>query len=114
MTPEILPDIAAEIHAEVAKDIQLIEPRSDWASSLGHPCARYGVHRRLDWQRKPLHSTTTQMLFNLGKVVEKHIAKDYLERAGYTILEHDRPISTEKSGMISRLLIGGKLDFVYR
>lgn len=114
IAPEILPDIAAEIHAEIQKDIQLIEPRSNWASSLGHPCARYGVHRRLDWQRKPLHSTTTQMLFNLGKVVEQHIAKDYLERAGYTILEHDRPIAMEKSGMISRLQIGGKLDFIAR
>ena len=114
MIPQSLPDIAAEIHAEVQKDIQLVEPRSNWASSLGHPCSRYGVHRRLDWQRKPLHDTKTQMLFNLGKVIEQHVAKDYLERAGYTILEHDRPIAAEKTGMISRLQIGGKLDFIAR
>ena len=112
--PDVLPDIAAEIHKEMQKEIQLVEPKSNWASSLGHPCARYGVHRRLDWKQKPLHDTTTQMVFNLGKVIEKHIAKDYLERTGYTVLEHDRPISAEKSGMITRLQIGGKIDFICR
>lgn len=112
--PEILPDIAAEIHQSMQGDIKMVEPRSNWASSLGHPCARFGVHRRLDWQSKPMHSTTTQMIFNGGKMIEEHIAKDYLERAGYTIVEHDRPIATERSGMIQRLQIGGKLDFICR
>lgn len=113
-TPEILPDIAAEIHAEMKKEIQMIEPRSNWASSLGHPCARYGVHRRVDWQTKPLHSSTTQMIFNGGKMIEKHIAKDYLERAGYDIVEHDRPISSDRTGLMKKLDIGGKLDFICR
>lgn len=112
--PEILPDIAAEIHQSMQGDIKMVEPRSNWASSLGHPCARYGVHRRLDWQSKPMHSTTTQMIFNGGKVIEKYIAKDYLERAGYTIVEADRPISTDASGLMTRLQIGGKLDFICR
>lgn len=109
-----LPDIVADIRKAHEQDIKMVQPMSNWASSLGHPCARYGVHRRLDWQRKPLHDVTTQFIFNGGKVIEQHIAKTYLERAGYQIIEADRPIQVESTGTLKRLQIGGKLDFICR
>ncbi len=113
MIPEVLPDVTQEIRDAVSKDIKSFQPRSNYASSLGHPCTRYGVHRRLDWERKPPISSTTQMIFEGGKVLEKTIARQYLERAGYEIVESNRPIhQNDKSGMFERLNIAGYLDFI--
>jgi CRISPR/Cas system-associated exonuclease Cas4 (RecB family) len=54
------------------------------------------------------------MIFDGGKMIEQHIAKDYLQNAGYDIVEADRSIDSERSGTLRKLQIGGKLDFVIR
>lgn len=111
MKPEILPDIAGEIHQSFDNN-KIRQPRSNHASSLGHPCTRYGVHKRVDWKAKEPINSTLAMIFNGGKVIERYIAKDYLERAGYQIVEANRPIQDEKTGMLDKLQIGGELDFI--
>lgn len=112
MTDLILPDVSQEIRDAFSKDIKVVQPQSNWASSLGHPCARYGVHRRLDWRSKPAHNVTSEFIFNGGRVVERYIAKDYLEKANYEIVENNTPIQAEKTRTLEKLNIGGKLDFI--
>jgi CRISPR/Cas system-associated exonuclease Cas4 (RecB family) len=114
LTENKLPNIEADIRTAIEKEIHIYQPRSNWASTLGSPCVRQGVHRRLDWTHREKISTTQAMIFNGGKVIEQHIAKVYLEKAGYEIVEADRPIQDEKSGLLQKLQIGGKLDFICR
>lgn len=109
-----LPDIVGDIHKAIAADITSYPVRSNWCSKLGHPCDRQAVHNRVDWDKKEKHSTTTEMIFQGGKVLEKHVARVYLQKAGYDIVEEDRPIDTERSGTLRKLQISGKLDFVIR
>ena len=111
---EQLPDIVGDIHKAIAKDISSYPVRSNWCSKLGHPCERHAVHNRVDWDKKEKHSTTTEMIFQGGKVLERHVARVYLQKAGYDIVEEDRPIDTERSGTLRKLQISGKLDFVIR
>jgi CRISPR/Cas system-associated exonuclease Cas4 (RecB family) len=113
LTPE-LPDIVGDIHKAIAADITSYPVRSNWCSKLGHPCDRHAVHNRQDWDKKEKHSTTTEMIFQGGKVLEKHVARVYLQKAGYDIVEEDRPVDTERSGTLRKLQISGKLDFVIR
>lgn len=112
MSDIVLPDIAAEIHDAVGKEITAYQPKSLWASKLGHPCSRHIVHSIRDWREKPPISTTQAMLFNGGKVLERHIAAEYLRKAGYDIIEYDRPVQYEKSRTLEKLNISGKLDFI--
>lgn len=109
-----LPDVSQEIRDAFQKDIRVVQPQSNWASSLGHPCARFGVHRRVDWRSRPAHSVTSEFIFNGGRVIERYIAKDYLEKAGYEIVENNTPIQAEPTRTLEKLNIGGKLDFVCR
>lgn len=109
-----LPDIAAEIRDAVGREIKQYPVNSNWASALGHPCERNLVYRRLNWKDKPPIGVVQAMIFNGGKVIEQNIAKVYLEKAGYQIVEADRPIQTEATGTLSKLQIAGYLDFICR
>lgn len=111
---EQLPDIVGDIYKAIEKDITIYPVRSNWCSKLGHPCERQAVHNRIDWDKKSRHSVNSEMVFNGGRVLEKHVARVYLQKAGYDIVEEDRPIDTEASGMLRKLQISGKLDFVIR
>ena len=111
---EALPDVVGDIHKAIAAEIQSYPVRSNWCSKLGHPCERQAVHNRADWDRREKHSSTTEMMYQGGKVMEKYVARVYLQKAGYDIVEEDRPIDTEKSGTLRKLQISGRLDFVIR
>ena len=111
---EALPDVIGDIHKAIASEIRSYPVRSNWCSKLGHPCERHAVHNRTDWDKKQKHSVTTEMIFQGGKMIEKHIARTYLIKAGYDVVEEDRPVDTERSGTLRRLQISGNLDFVIR
>lgn len=111
---EELPDVVGDIHRAIDKEITNYPARSNWASKMGHPCERQAVHNRLDWDKKEKHSTSREMIFQGGKVIEKHVARVYLQKAGYDIVEEDRSIDVERSGTLRKLEISGKLDFVIR
>lgn len=111
---EALPDVVGDIHRAIDKEITNYPVRSNWASKMGHPCERHAVHNRLDWDKKEKHSSTREMVFQGGKVLEKNVARVYLQKAGYDIVEEDRPIDTERSGTLRKLEISGRLDFVIR
>src|SRR4051812_29293193 len=106
-----LPDVVGDIKRAVEKTIKSYPPSSNWASRIGHPCARYLTYLRSDWNILPAISVEKKMLFDYGHVIEQHVAKIYLERAGYMIVEQDRPIQDEPSGLLKRVKLHGKLDF---
>ncbi|KKN10500.1 hypothetical protein LCGC14_1035850 [marine sediment metagenome] len=112
--PEALPDVTGEIKASFEKDIRKAQPMSNWASKLGHPCLRHLVHHRLDWDKTEKHDVGLELIFNGGKVLEQAIAKPYLERAGYEIVEMDRSIQTTDNEIFRKAQINGKLDFICR
>lgn len=112
--PEILPDVTGDIKASFEKDIRRAQPKSNWASKLGHPCLRHLVHHRLDWERAEKHDVELELIFNGGKVLEQSIAKPYLEKAGYEIVEMDRSIQTSDNQLFQDANINGKLDFICR
>lgn len=112
--PEVLPDVTADIKAAFEKDIYKAQPKSNWASKLGHPCLRHLVHHRLDWDKAAKHDVDLELIFNGGKVLERAIAKPYLEKAGYEIVEMDRSIQTTDNEIFRQANINGKLDFICR
>lgn len=104
-----LPDIAQEIKDAFAKEIKQYPCNSNWASKLGHPCLRHLVHWRLDWDKLPPSTDVVrQFIFNGGKVIERYIAKDYLEKAGYEIVENNKSVAWREKQ------IGANLDFTIR
>lgn len=107
-----LPNVSEQIRAAVLKNQKPPFPvRSNWASKLGHPCARHAVHARLDWASRPPVSVTSEMIFRGGELLEQTMAKNYLEAAGYKIVRNnERP--DDKTKLFDQLLIGCKLDFV--
>lgn len=117
-TPQVLspalPDVVGDIKRAVEKSIKSYPPSSNWASRIGHPCARYLTYLRLNWNALPAITVEKKMLFDLGHVIEQNVAKIYLENAGYRILEQDRPIQDESSGLLRRVKLHGKLDFIVR
>lgn len=83
-------DITKEVYEAKEKERKIYPVHSNRASELGHPCERYLVHSRLDWEKKILPSVETQFVFDMGNIIEK-LAKDELEKAGFEIVEQHRP-----------------------
>jgi CRISPR/Cas system-associated exonuclease Cas4 (RecB family) len=65
------------------------------ASELGHPCLKYLVLLRTRWQERPLISVDLQMVFDMGRMVERSVEDD-LREAGLTIIEQQRSFSWAK------------------
>lgn len=109
-----LPDVSREIKEAYAKKIKQYPVYTNYASRLGHPCTRQAVYWRNNWQEATPINVITKFLFEAGNVIETYIAKPYLEAAGYQIVEQNRPINVEKSGIMNKYQIGGRLDFIAR
>jgi CRISPR/Cas system-associated exonuclease Cas4 (RecB family) len=109
----VLPDVVGRITAAIASEIRdETQPMSNWASKIGHPCKRYLVYRRVDWRHIPPITPKKKMLFDLGNVFEKHVAKVYLEKAGFEIVEQQTAVQSERTGLLERVKLHGKLDFI--
>lgn len=102
-----LPDITRLIYDAKEKERKIYPCHSNRASELGHPCERYLVYNRMNWQDKSLHSVETQFIFDGGNVIEK-LAKEDLEKAGFEIIEQHRPYEWKE------YQITGYIDFMLR
>lgn len=104
-------DIVQRIFEEKAKKIKQMPVHANRASTLGHPCERYLVYERTRWQEKSLHSLSTQLLFDEGRVHEKAVIRD-LEDAGFMIIEQQKAFSWKKfqiTGLIDgKIILDGK------
>jgi len=102
-----LPDITKAVYDAKEKGRKIYPCHSNRASELGHPCMRYLVYNRINWNDKALPSVETQFIFDAGNVIEK-LAKDDLEKAGFEIVEQQRPYEMKD------LSISGYIDFKLR
>ncbi len=106
-------DLAALIH-EIphhiddfkSSEIEQWPVRSNRASLMGHPCARFLTYNRVAWKHAKLHGIDAQYVFDEGKRSELHAMED-LRKAGYTVIEgqrsfdwHDKQISGSIDGKI--------------
>jgi CRISPR/Cas system-associated exonuclease Cas4 (RecB family) len=66
--------------------------RSNRASELGHPCARYLTYNRVAWNQRKMHDVGLQYVFDEGNRGEKHAMED-LREAGYQVVEGQRAFS---------------------
>ena len=102
---EQVPDLKARAEKSYAADIKQYPVSSTWASQVGHPCLRYLVLLRTQWEKKELHDTITQRIFSGGKFIED-LAEDKLKRAGLKIVARDYPFRWDKYDL------SGKIDFI--
>jgi CRISPR/Cas system-associated exonuclease Cas4 (RecB family) len=79
--------------------------RSDrnYVHEIGHPCLKYLVHARLDWDKKKQPDIDAEYRFEEGNRTEWDIKKD-LGDIGFELLESQRYFS------IDELKIRGKID----
>jgi len=89
------------------QEITTYPVRSNWASQLGHPCLKFLVYQRLNWQEKRPISLQKKMLFDEGKHQEKRVLLD-MQEAGIEVIQTQQPFSWEK------YLISGRIDGIIR
>jgi CRISPR/Cas system-associated exonuclease Cas4 (RecB family) len=87
--------IVEQILKAKALKIRQYPVNSNRASELGHECLRYLVLNRTRWQQKTLYSAEVQMIFDMGRVIERS-TEDDLREAGFSIVEQQRTFSWAK------------------
>lgn len=86
--------------AEAFRKEQRVYPcRSNRASQLGHPCTRYLVYMRTQWEQRQLPPVETEYIFHGGRMIEKHIALVYLDKAGFNPTNQGRDFEYKKFGI---------------
>ena len=78
---------------------------TNWASNLGHPCTRYLVHARLDWNKKDPISPSLQKRFEEGRRQEDAMYR-LLDDLGIKVWERGVHFKWDK------YQISGKLDSI--
>ncbi len=76
--------------------------RSNRASSIGHPCVRYLVYSRKDWEKKVLPSVELLWIFEGGSFIED-LATKRLRKAGYLITNQQRDFEDKKNGITGHI-----------
>lgn len=79
-------NVVEKILKEKEKKLTVYPVKSNQASQLGHPCLRYLVHNRLDWDKKEKPTLRLQLIFDEGGNQEQLVIRDMIE-AGIKIEE---------------------------
>jgi len=72
-------NIVSKIDELKSSKIKVYPVRTNQASQLGHPCMRYLVHLRLDWDKKKPHTLKAQYIFDEGNLQERQVIKEMIE-----------------------------------
>jgi len=99
-----LPDVRARVYEALERERTIYPVHANRASEIGHPCLKYLVLLRTRWEELPLPPVQRLMIFKHGRIYET-VARDYLEKAGFEVLEQGRPYHWK------RYNITGKIDF---
>jgi len=99
-----IPDLREKILQALEKERTIYPVHANRASEIGHPCLKYLVLLRTKWDQLPLPSVQRLMIFRHGRIYEE-VAKDYITKAGYEIVEQARPYEWRE------LKITGRIDF---
>jgi flagellar biosynthesis regulator FlbT len=85
---------------------------SNRCSTLGHPCLKFLVHERLDWDQKAPIPYRTLMRMEIGKLLEKQTIIELLQ-AGFDIIHQQMPYflrDYQISGKIDgKIIVNGKV-----
>ena len=84
------------------KDRRVYPCRSNRASNIGHPCMRYLVYSRKDWQKKVLPPVDLLYIFEGGNYIET-LAIKRLEKAGFTVTSQQRDFEDHKAGITGHI-----------
>lgn len=108
-------DVVKNILTQKEREITTYPVRANYASQMGHPCLRFLVYNRLNWQeRKPI-SLRMKLIFDEGRNQEKQILRD-MRDAGIEVVQEQQPFTWEKyciSGRIDGIIKnnGNKIPF---
>ena len=85
---------------------------SNRCSSLGHPCLKYLVHERLNWDQKAPISHKILLRMEIGKLLEKQTIIELLQ-AGFDVIHQQMPYflrDYQISGKIDgKIIVDGKV-----
>lgn len=84
-----LPDVVGAVFESKRKQIRAYPQHTNRASEAGHPCLRYLVLSRTNWQDKVLHGAETQFIFDGGNMIEDMAIRE-LQDAGIEVFEQQR------------------------
>lgn len=84
-----LPDLAAAVLESKRRKIRNYPQRWNRASEVGHPCERYLVLCRTNWQDRLLHGPELEFIFDGGRMIEDMAIRE-LQDAGFQIIEQQR------------------------
>ena len=99
--------IIEKILAQKKTKISMSAPISNWASKIGHPCERMLVYLRTVPEKMPVHTVSTQTVFDEGNMHERAITQDLLE-CGIDVFHSQLPFELKPYN------IRGKIDFKVR
>ena len=103
---EIAAWVEEEYMAALARKCRVYPPRSNRASELGHPCARYQVLDRTRGDEAEPPSPALQAIFEFGKIVERATVSELLTEVGLEWVWTQRPFSDDQL-QVSGMLDGG-------
>lgn len=84
---------------EAKKAQQRVYPcRSNRASQLGHPCERYLVYLRTQWEKASLPPIEREFIFSGGRNIEELAIED-LKNAGFKITQQGRDFELKEQGI---------------
>lgn len=72
--------------------------RSNRASSLGHPCERYLVYQRTQWEKAQIPSVVREFIFDGGRNIEQLAIRE-LQDAGFTVTQQGRDFEMKEQGI---------------
>ncbi len=94
--------ISNRLDAEAEKIISISRRNANWASDLAHPCLRYLVYSRLNWQNRKPPSKELIYRFREGQDQER-IVKRALEDAGFDIILSQQYFSWERFEIVGKV-----------
>jgi len=98
----IIPNLEEKIKEAVEKERRVYPCRSNRASQIGHPCERYLVYKRTQWEKETPPSLDKLFIFNGGNLIEK-MALQYLEKAGFSVLSQQRDFEDKRLGITGHI-----------
>ncbi len=110
-----LTEVAAEMGAKMDAERQPWSPsdhsRYNWASEYHHPCKKYLVHCRLDWEQRQQIDVRGRWRTDEGMSKEWEVKK-WLGSVGYEITRSQEKFNTDMKGLkqYKSLRISGKID----